>query len=198
MHTPCSRSGSSADLRNRPHREMIGWSGESRVRPGGGAQVTAAEIIAGFLDVCPGIGPAWREHLECWAGNPERGIFNDAAVIARHIVDSFERGDVSEFPAVFALLERCLAEGDDTARELAVVGIIEDIQNIATHRHFGPRVFCAWLGPESQAAWDELCGFWQGVADSKASGLLGAGQPVDPSQIKDAALRRELERLLRK
>ena len=41
-------------------------------------------------------------------------------------------------------------------RGVVIVGIIEDIQNIASHRSFGPWVFYHYLGPQSQAAWDEL------------------------------------------
>jgi hypothetical protein len=125
-------------------------------------------------------------------------------VIAHHLVDSLERGDLSEFPAAFAVLERCLLEGDEKAKELATVGIIEDIQNIASHRPFGPSVFYEWLGPESQAAWNELCEFWRKVAEAKAAGLpeprsdQPPAPPPDPSQIEDPVLRRMVESLYRR
>lgn len=161
------------------------------------------DVIPAFLAVCPSIGPAWQLHLEFWDGETDRGHFNDASVLAHHLVDSFERGDVSEFPAAFALLEHCLVAGDENVKELAAVGIIEDIQNIASHRTFGPSVFYEWLGPQSQCAWDELCKFWTQVAHAKAAGLLEPDggqpsvQPPDLSQIENPALRRMVEQLYR-
>jgi hypothetical protein len=166
--------------------------------------MTVAEVVPAFLAACPTVCPAWREHLDFWGDEPDRGVYNDAAVIAHHLVDSYERGDVLEFPAAFALVERCLAEGDDPTRELVMVGVIEDIQNIASHRQFGPGVFVKWLGPASRAAWDEVIGWWDQLAQAKAAGLLEPrpGQPetpvVDPSDVQDMALRRMIEQLYRR
>src|SRR5262245_49239787 len=124
----------------------------------------AADIVGAFLAVCPTISSAWSEHLKSWGDEADRGHFNDAAVIAHHLVDSYERGELSEFPAAFVLLERCLTEGDDQARELATIGVIEGVQNIASYRSFGPDVFVRWLGPASRAAWDELMDCWGRIA----------------------------------
>ena len=166
--------------------------------------MTVAEVVPAFLAACPAICPAWRAHLEFWGDAPDRGIYNDAAVIASHLVDSFERGELSEFPATFALLERCLVEGDQPIRDLIMIGVIEDIQNIASHRPFGAGVFVAWLGPASRAAWDEVNGWWGELTAAKAAGLLEpalgqhASPVVDPSDIQDLALRRMVEQLYRK
>jgi hypothetical protein len=141
--------------------------------------------------------------LEFWGDEPERGLYNDAAVIAHHLVDSYERGDLSEFPTAFALLERCLTEGDKPTRDLVMIGLIEAIQNIASHRPFGPGVFATWLSPASRAAWDEVIDWWDQLAKAKAAGLLGPrpGQPaapvVDPGDVQDPALRRMVEQLYR-
>jgi len=166
--------------------------------------MTIAEVVPAFLAVCPSIGPAWQEHLDFWGDEPDRGNFNDAAVIAHHLVDGFERGETSELPAAFALLERCLTEGDGQVRNLVMVGVIEDVQNVSSHRPFGSDVFLGWLGPESRAAWDEVAGWWEKLAEAKAAGLLepGPGQPaspvVDPGGVQDPALRRILAQLYRK
>lgn len=166
--------------------------------------MTTADVVPAFLAVCPAIAPAWRENLAFWGDETNRGYYNDAGVIAQHLVDSFGRGDLSEFPAVFAVLERCFAEGDADAQNLAAVGVVEGIQNVASHRPFGPDVFLAWLGLASRAAWDELCVFWDQVAEAKAVGLLGLppGQPptpvVDPADVQDPALRKIVEQVYRK
>ncbi len=163
-----------------------------------------SDVVPAFLAVCPSIGPAWQQYLASWSGEPERGHYNDAGVIAHHLVDSFERGDRSEFPAAFALLERCVGERDEQTKDLAIIGIIEDIQNIASHRSFGPWVFYEWLGPQSRSAWDQLCESWRQVAEAKAAGVLEpppdqpSTRPPDPSEIQDPALRRMIESLYRR
>lgn len=166
--------------------------------------MTVVDFMPAFLVACPSIEPAWLEHLAFWGDVQQRGVFNDAAVVAHHLVYSVERGELSEFPAVFALLERCLVEGDENVREFATLGVIEGIQNIASHRSFGPMVFYDWLGTKSRVAWDELCVSWQRIAEAKAAGLLepqsgqAAAMPVDPSEIQDPDLRRIMEQIFRK
>ena len=166
--------------------------------------MTDADVVPAFLAVCPAIAPAWQEYLASWGSETNRGHYNDAGVVAQHLVDSYERDELVEFPAVFAALERCFAEGDAEAQNLAAVGVVEGIQNVASHRPFGAEVFLPWLGPASRAAWDELCVFWGQVAAAKAAGLLGPspGQPappvVDPADIQDPALRRMVEQMCRK
>lgn len=166
--------------------------------------MSIVDVVPAFLAACPTIGPAWQEYLTFWGDESDRGVFNDAGVVAHHLVASYERGELSEFPAAFAVLETCLAEGDERVRELAMVGVIEDIQNIASHRVFGPSVFRDWLGPLSQAAWDEVVGWWNQLAEIKAAGHLEPrpGQPpstvVDLDEVQDPALRRMIEQLYRK
>jgi hypothetical protein len=166
--------------------------------------MTAADVVPAFLAACPTVGPAWREHLAFWGDEQDRGLYNDAAVIAHHLVDSYERGDLSEFPAAFAVLERFLTEGDQPTRDLVMIGVIEDIQNIASHRPFGPGVFAAWLGPASRAAWEEVNGWWDQLAEAKAAVALAprAAQPaspvVDPSDVQEPGLRRMVEQMYRK
>jgi hypothetical protein len=67
-----------------------------------------------------------------WKGE-EAGAHNDAAEFARYLVESYERGETNEFPTVFVTLERILNEGDEEARGIATVGIIEGVQTVASH-----------------------------------------------------------------
>ena len=135
--------------------------------------MTTADVVPAFLTVCPAIAPAWWDNLAFWGDETNRGHYNDAGVIAQHLVDSYEHGELAEFPAAFAVLERCFADGDADTQNLAAVGVVEGIQNVASHRAFGPEVFLPWLGPASRSAWDELCVFWGQVTEAKAAGLLG-------------------------
>ena len=163
-----------------------------------------ADVAPAFIAVCPTIDAAWRDYLAFWGDDTNRGYYNDASVIAQHLVASFERGELAEFPAAFALLERCFAEGNAEVQNLVAVGVIEGIQNVASHRLFGPQVFRPWLGSASRAAWDKLCDFWGKVAEAKAAGLLGptSTQPaspiVDSGEIQVPDLRSFLEQMYRK
>lgn len=161
--------------------------------------MNVGEVVPLLLDACPTVRDAWQKHLEFWDGQQERGHYNDAAVIAQHIVESFERGDVSEFPATFGHIERCLLEGDEEAVNLVTVGVIEGIQNIASHRPFGSQPFIAWLGPRGRIAWDELCVQWEQVAEAIASGKVEPSPfPMpDLDKIENPELRKIVEQMYR-
>jgi hypothetical protein len=124
--------------------------------------ITKPEAFALLLKTCPDAQEAWEEHLLEWEGEHETVPYLGVSVFARHIVDSFEAGKKESFPAVFQLIERLIVEGDEEVRSLAIVGLLEDIQNIASWRDFRNEVFTKWLGPHSRAAWYELKRVWAG------------------------------------
>jgi hypothetical protein len=161
------------------------------------------DIVPRFLAACPGLTLAWNEHLEYW-GDQDRGCYNDVSVISSYLVDCYERGEVKEFAAAFDSLEQCIVDGDEKTQELAIIGIIEGIQNSASHRPFGYRVFTPWLGPQSRRAWDELIAAWEGVGNladmvRKEKGAPATeSQPVDWEAIRDPELRRIFDGFYRK
>lgn len=53
-------------------------------------------------------------------------------------------------------------EGDHYVKEAATIGLLEGIQNNATHAATDPVNFEAWLLPESKEWWDKLNQFWKG------------------------------------
>ena len=114
-----------------------------------------------FLVACPGFQQQWQEHKEWWA-DEEAGEYNDIAEFARYLVESYEHDRTSEFPTAFAILERILEEGDEEARALAEIGLIEDMQTISSHHPWNAEVFKAWLGPQSTAAWEQIEKIWEG------------------------------------
>jgi len=122
--------------------------------------ITVSEVMPLLLGNCPGFRPTWEEHVAWWKGQ-ERGDYNDAAEFARYLVESYERGETTEFPAAFTMLEKILNEGDEDARGLATVGIIEGIQTVASHS-CGAQVFIAWLGDTSRVAWAQIEKLWEG------------------------------------
>ena len=122
--------------------------------------ITEIEVMPLLLAACPGFEPTWNEHLAWWKG-AERGSYIDAAEFARYLVESYNRGETSEFAAAFATIENILNEGDETARGLAAVGVLEDIQTIASHT-CGADVFVPWLGATSLDVWAQIEHAWAG------------------------------------
>ena len=123
--------------------------------------ITKTQIIPMLLAACPRFEPAWRQHLEWWGGE-ERGEFNDASEFAHYLVGSYERGDTSEFAAAFQTLETIFADGDQEARDVAGIGILEGLQNIGSNHSCGSGVFIQWLGPLSRSAWAQIERMWAG------------------------------------
>ncbi len=124
--------------------------------------MTNDQIVPKLLQACPEAKDAWEQHLSFWGGE-ERGLFNDVAVFADHIVEGFTVGDTVEFEAFFLVLEEMIESKDETVRALGVIGLIEGIQNIASHQAHGYSVFVPWLGPRSKEAWAEVEKMWSGV-----------------------------------
>ncbi len=164
--------------------------------------LTVDELVPEFLARCPRLKSDWDRHLEIW-GDKERGTFNDMAVIAHYLVRCFENDQLDEFPIAFAVIERCFTDGDDRTQE-AATGILEDIQNISSHREFGAHVFESWLGPQSQRAWNQLANAWRDVSSLADMVRKEKGNsPQSPSmpnldEIEDPELRRMIEQLYRK
>jgi hypothetical protein len=122
--------------------------------------ITEPEVMPLLLAACPGFQSAWEEHRPYWNGETP-GAYLDVEGFARYIVACYERSDTSEFPAAFAAVEKILNEGNQEARDLAGIGVIEDLQTIASHS-CGGDVFIEWLGPTSRIAWAEIAKMWEG------------------------------------
>ena len=127
------------------------------------SNMIAEEIIPALLSACPSAEPSWTDHLGWW-GTEERGYFNDMSFFAAHVVESyFGRGTDQELPAFFEVVERMIRNGDAQVRDLAIIGLIEDIQNGASWRDGGGDVLKRWLGVETLKAWSGVEAMWSGV-----------------------------------
>jgi hypothetical protein len=119
------------------------------------------EIVPRFLEACPSARSAWDEHLAWWSGK-ERGIYNDTAIFAHHMDTALKAGDTREFEAFFGALEGILAAGDTDTKTVAVIGVIETLQNVASHEPPGYQPLERWLGPLSRQAWADVERRWSG------------------------------------
>jgi len=83
------------------------------------------------------------------------------AELGSHVVDLYEAGRSEDTHAAFALAERLIAVGPDEGKHAAIVGFLETVQNVASHRKSGSAPFEQFLGPMSQRAWAELSDVWK-------------------------------------
>lgn len=122
--------------------------------------IDVAEMSALLLQACPDARPALEDHRREW---PDDDMpYLGTAVFAHHLLDSFRAGRFEILSSAFAVIERLLTDGNPQVRKLMTIGLFEDLQNIASWESFGNRVFRAYLGPASLAAWEEIEEMWRG------------------------------------
>ena len=85
----------------------------------------------------------------------------DMEHFARFVVEKYESGEREALTPAFSIMEVGLVEGDPGVRDEIVVGFLEGLQNIASHRPYGAVVFREYLGERSREAWEELNVTWQ-------------------------------------
>jgi hypothetical protein len=123
--------------------------------------ISRPEMMFLMLRACPSFEGKWNEFLEYWKESPEPPLYLVLSDLARHLTAKLARGDISSFPAVFAVVERWLVEGDPYVKEAAAIGFLEGLQNKALHKGTEPAQFRPYLLPESAKWWDRLDGFWE-------------------------------------
>ncbi|HEX6496600.1 MAG TPA: hypothetical protein VF018_14015 [Acidobacteriaceae bacterium] len=100
--------------------------------------------------------------------------------LGSHVVDLFEKGRTDDVRPAFNLAERLLATGTDAERHAAMVGFLETVQNVASHRECGAAVFEEFLGAWSRKAWAELNQIWQGKTSLAEVVAAETGASVRP------------------
>lgn len=120
-------------------------------------------IIDDFIKMCPEFITRWEEHLKFWEDDIEyKGIFLDMAEVAQFIVDQYEVERTEKFSEIFTQIEKYLDSNDEELIGIITVGLLEDIQTIASNRKFGYRVFEEWLKPRSLKSWYGIEKTWEG------------------------------------
>ncbi|WP_030276737.1 hypothetical protein [Streptomyces sp. NRRL B-24484] len=98
----------------------------------------------------------------------------DDLEVGRQVAVRAARRDHGSTAEVLAVVEELL---DDEAEYAFVVGLLENLQNLASHGldAFRPAgELSRLLGPRAAICWDTLTGFWTAVADWR----VGAGEPL--------------------
>jgi hypothetical protein len=108
--------------------------------------------------------PSLEARVESLAGDHASEMMI-LAELASHVVDLFQTGHGDEVPPAFDLTEHLIQFGQEADRDAAILGFLEAIQNVASHRSLGASVFEQYLGPESRLAWAQLDEVWKGKND---------------------------------
>jgi hypothetical protein len=127
--------------------------------------ITRAEIIPMLLKACPSFQAAWDEHLAYWA-EEEAGIYNDTAEFVHYLDRCRENGDFGSIESGLGAVERLIADGDAYTKEIAIIGLLETIQNVSSHSG-SQQVYERYIGPKSRRAWRQLNRDWEKVIERK-------------------------------
>ncbi|MFY9805433.1 MAG: hypothetical protein WA211_11950 [Candidatus Acidiferrales bacterium] len=119
-------------------------------------------VVTALLHAFPAFLDRWKEHIAWWGGN-SAGSYNDIAQFAHFVIeDLYEKGNIEETRRVFQKFEGLLEGADEDSRNLIGIGFFEDLQNIASWRPGGSKVYEQFFGPVSQQIWSELQIMWAG------------------------------------
>lgn len=105
--------------------------------------------------------PSLAHALSCL---PESELSDSRAMreLGSHVVELFENGRALEIRPAFEFAEHLIAGGTESERQAAIIGFLETVQNVASHRTCGARAFEPFLGPESAKGWSQLNDVWRG------------------------------------
>ncbi len=121
--------------------------------------IEQADVMNVLLGGCPTFEKDWDEFVHDYGNDllyPAVGIF------ARHLLRLFQSDDAVSLAAAGSAIERLIVEGSPYVQELAVVGVLEGIQNVWSNNKVDPENFFPYLGCESGKAWKELNRAWSG------------------------------------
>ena len=123
------------------------------------------DVIPLLLEAVPSFREVWEtEVFEDNKDGDSRLGYLDASAFARHLFKLWQTGQTQEVRRAFEVIERLHVEGDHYVRELATIGYLEDVQNVAGHAGVSPTGMREYLGPESTRWWNGLNAFWGGLA----------------------------------
>lgn len=120
-----------------------------------GLMAARREAFETIIATVPDFQARYQAFLADWQGE-DTPWYLTMGELAHYIVGSYERGNTAQFQKLFSTVESVLQNGDGEIQNLIWVGLLEDIQNISSHRSFGQDVFRVYLGPQSLIAWDEV------------------------------------------
>lgn len=123
--------------------------------------ITLDDVMPLVLEACPAFLPVLEAYYSKYHVVPgsEPFYYIEAAYLTSWLYERLESHEMECFPAMFALIERLLAEGTNQVTDLVATGILEGLQNCANYAACsgnGHSIFFPWLGPLTRKEWDAL------------------------------------------
>jgi hypothetical protein len=88
--------------------------------------------------------------------------YNHLGQLADHLVAAMQANNTQGFERLFGEVEKLLAVADPATRDLLIVGLLEDLQNLSMNRNVTLDHWEPWLSGDSQQAWEMLKSLWSG------------------------------------
>jgi len=124
-------------------------------------ELATSSVISALRHAFPAFSDRLREHVVKWHG--VSGPYTAMSQLVHLVVeDLYEKGALDETRRVFAVLEQLLLGADQEARNLIGLGFFETLQNVASWRPGGNKVYEQFFGPISRRIWSELQTMWAG------------------------------------
>jgi hypothetical protein len=153
------------------------------------------EAFALLLGSCPSFaaGGGLARYVSSFEEPGSPDLYVRAEALAHHAVELAARRDVEEVGWLLDTVERVLAEGDEEAVDLVVLGFLEPLRNIVSHGDVGVRAeeLAGVLGPEAAEAWSENETLWEDAARWRHAG--GRVDIADYDAVAHPELRRYLQ-----
>lgn len=102
------------------------------------------------------------------------------ADLASYVVDAYEAADCETARKAFHFAESLISTGSEAETHAAVVGFLETVQNVASHRRCGNAAFESFLGPLSKQQWAVLNKMWKGKASLAEVVAAETGASIEP------------------
>lgn len=115
-----------------------------------------------LVESFPAFAKRWRTHIARWGGEPAGSYIEMAAFVDFVVEDLYEKGKHDEVRRAFDKLEELLLGADEATTNLIGLGFFETLQNFASWRPYGNKVFEQFLGPISNQIWGEIQRIWVG------------------------------------
>ncbi len=128
-------------------------------------KINVDQAIELLLSSSHGIHSCWNEFIQEEYGDKyaeNREDLIDIITIVDYIVGNLKEEKTDDFKSIFGAVEQILETGDDAARELMIVGIIEGLQNNCGLENIEYHTtFDKWLQPKTKKTWDGLIYLWE-------------------------------------
>lgn len=111
------------------------------------------------------INSCWNAFVKEEYGNnyaENRDDLIDIITLVDYIVGKLKEGKTNDFKAFFSSVEQVLENGDDSSKELIIVGLLEGLQNNCGLENIPYHTaFDTWLCPKTKKSWDGLIYLWE-------------------------------------